>query len=212
MTAKTSIVGRAAGARETLWLSVRFGRENWLFELAPNDEHAIVVGNWRRAHVPINRREVAPIHFHLERDGDAIRLIPGYGNDVRVNGRLLIGSRLLEPRSCVEFAGLVAEVAFFSIESGVLAEVRPRGSEPRLDATCVAFPVDLTDTKAPPLPQPAGPERMGALCLSPPIKVRIEPVRPERGPLVRLLRAALRWFSRVRALRGVRRARRPVVA
>jgi hypothetical protein len=212
MTANSSIVGSAAGARETLWLSLRFGRENWLFELAPNDEHAIVVGNWRRAHVPINRREVAPIHFHFERDGDAIRLIPGYGNDVRVNGTLLIGSRLLEPRSCVEFAGLVVEVAFFSIESGVLAEVRPRGSEPRLDATCVAFPVDLTDTKAPPLPRPPAPERIGALCLSPPMNVRLERARPERWPFLGLLRAALRGFIGGRALRSVRRARRPVVA
>lgn len=200
MTAEHS-VEIVAAARESLWLSLRLGRENWLFELAPNDEHAIVVGNWRRAHVPINRREVAPIHFHFEREGGGIRLIPGYGNDVCVNGRPVSGPCVLGPRSVIAFAGLSVEVAFFSIESGVLASLEPRrtlrapeeAGRTRLASTCVAFPAALVS------------------CVARPIDVRIVNA-PERGMLRGLIDTARRWLGRLRRGRGMRRERPPLLA
>jgi hypothetical protein len=105
---------------QTLWLSLRLGHCNWLFELEPGDERAIVVGSLSRAQVRIGRPGVAPIHFHLEREGDAICLVPGYRDDLVVNERAVARPCLLEPRSIIQFSGLRLEVAFFTLDADSL--------------------------------------------------------------------------------------------
>lgn len=143
----------------TLWLSLRLGHQNWLFEFAPGDERAIVVGSFVRANVRIERRGVAPIHFHFEREGEHVQLMPGYRDELLVNGDAVHGAHLLAASSRIEFAGLTLEARCFGVESDLLLPVSSHvGSRherrPQLTAlpipdplsrTRVAFPAPLSD-------------------------------------------------------------------
>lgn len=102
---ETNDAGRDAFPPGTRWLRITFGESTWTFELEPTEERAIVVGSLLRAHVRVNLPNVAPVHFHFEREGDAIRLICAYGADVRVNGTAVSGAMTLGPLASVEFAG-----------------------------------------------------------------------------------------------------------
>jgi len=70
----------------TVWLRIHHENRVWTFKLAPDDERAIVVGSLLRAHVRIDRRDIAPVHPHFEREAAAVRLIPGYQSDLCVKG------------------------------------------------------------------------------------------------------------------------------
>lgn len=78
---------------------------SWTFALAPDVSRAIVVGSRADADVRIERPLVAPVHFHLEREGDAVLLVPGYGRGVQVNAQPVRGPVALEDAT-IEFSGL----------------------------------------------------------------------------------------------------------
>ena len=116
-----------SGARPaTLWLSLRLGQSNWLFDFVAGGERAVVVGRLANAHVRLDRRGVAPIHFHFEREGDSIRLIPGYGDELWLNGARVRGAQLLESTSHIEFSGLRLEAHIFALDSELVSPVSTR--------------------------------------------------------------------------------------
>jgi hypothetical protein len=116
-----------SGARPaTLWLSLRLGQSNWLFDFAPGGERAVVVGRLANAHVRLDRRGVAPVHFHFEREGDSIRLIPGYADELWLNGTRVRGAQLLESTSHLEFSGLRLEAHVFALDSELVSPVSTR--------------------------------------------------------------------------------------
>lgn len=185
----------------TLWLILRLGQSNWLFDFAPGHERAVVVGRNARANVRIERRGVAPIHFHFEREGEAIRLIPGYADELWVNGSRVRGAQILESASRIEFSGLRLEAHFFAIDSDLLLPVSARvdierarrGSRTALDipdpmsATRVAF---RTNSPPPlsvePLPNPAAPPLQGSAEVTPaPRALRTEQLKGEFQALSR---------------------------
>lgn len=113
----------APANRNTLWLSIRLARENWLFEIAPGEERAILVGSLLRAHVRIDRHDIAPVHFHFERERGQIRICPAYGADVRVNGARIAGPYELEAHATIAFAGLELELYVCDVEPNVLEQL-----------------------------------------------------------------------------------------
>lgn len=56
----------------SLWLEARLGESTWVFELAPTEDRAIVVGSLLRAHIRIDRKGIFPVHFHFERERDSV--------------------------------------------------------------------------------------------------------------------------------------------
>jgi hypothetical protein len=110
-------------SRHTLWLSIRLGRENWLFEIEPDEERAIVVGSLLRAHVRINRADIAPVHFHFERERERVRVCPAYGADLCVNGTRISGPYELEAHANIAFAGLDLEAYVCDVEPNVLEQL-----------------------------------------------------------------------------------------
>ncbi|MFZ5896836.1 MAG: FHA domain-containing protein [Myxococcota bacterium] len=109
--------------RHTLWLSLRLGGDNWLFEVEPDEERAIVVGSLLRAHVRVNRRDIAPVHFHFEREKDRMRVCPAYSADLYVNGTRISGPYELEDHATIAFAGLELEAYVCDIEPNILEQL-----------------------------------------------------------------------------------------
>ena len=104
----------------TLGLRLRLGERTWAFELGPGEERAIVVGCLFRAHVRIDRQGIAPVHFHFEREGNEIRLVPGYRSDLLINGAPVSGVRTLAGRSVIEFSGYQMEVEIIALVSAAM--------------------------------------------------------------------------------------------
>lgn len=110
----------------TLWLSIRSDAENWLFEIGPHEERAIVVGTLLRAHVRIDARGIKPVHLQFERDGNGLRVIPALGAEIHINGELAKSSQTLEPYARIEFSGLKLEAYVFDAEPDSLERLQLR--------------------------------------------------------------------------------------
>ncbi|HVY28791.1 MAG TPA: FHA domain-containing protein [Polyangiaceae bacterium] len=93
----------------TLWLVVDYESRAYIFELAPDVERAVVVGSLPRADVRVNALGIAPVHFHFEREGAQLLLVPTYDAEVRVNSRLVRGPQPIAGHALVEFAGVRLE-------------------------------------------------------------------------------------------------------
>ncbi|HKY34645.1 MAG TPA: hypothetical protein VJN18_01790 [Polyangiaceae bacterium] len=96
--------------KSPLWLEVRLDDTTWLFELKAGEERAVVVGSHNRADVRITRPGVASMHFHFEREDDAVLLVPGYQAALRLNSVKAPEPCSLEARATVEFSGISLEV------------------------------------------------------------------------------------------------------
>jgi hypothetical protein len=77
-----------------------------LFELGPSDLRAIVVGEVPGADVRVAGDYVPEIAFHLERDGDAVLLVPAYARDLQVDGVKVSSVCVLPWRSRISFSGV----------------------------------------------------------------------------------------------------------
>lgn len=95
----------------TFWLVVNHETRTYVFELAADAERAIVVGSLKRADVPVSGPGVAPVHFHFEREGQKLLLVPAYNAEVRVNSKLARGPQPISGHAVVEFADLRLEAA-----------------------------------------------------------------------------------------------------
>ena len=89
----------------TLIVDLSHDESSWTFALAPGSSRAIVVGSRADADVRLRNPLVAPMHFHLEREGDSVLLVPDYGRDVQLNGVPVRGPAALEDVT-IEFSGL----------------------------------------------------------------------------------------------------------
>lgn len=91
-------------AKRPLKLVVHFGCTYVAtLEFHPNALRAFTVGSGQFADVRVERREIAPIAFFLEREGDRIRLTKAYGDaSLRLGGRLVQRSELLTRRNTVQ--------------------------------------------------------------------------------------------------------------
>lgn len=94
----------------TLWLSVSSERRDWVFELGPDEARAIVVGSLQRAHIRLDHRGIAPVHFHFERDGASVHLVPAYGRELFANCARVAGPLELGQRTILEFSGIRLKV------------------------------------------------------------------------------------------------------
>jgi hypothetical protein len=98
----------------SLWLELEFEHTTRVFELAPEDDRAIVVGSLLRADVRVDRLGVKPVHFQFERVGNDLLLKPVYGSDVRISGTLVSEPHALLGSSLLEFAGARMRVRVLS--------------------------------------------------------------------------------------------------
>ena len=96
--------------KSPIWLEIRLDDTTWLFELKAGEERAVVVGSHPRADVRIGRPGVAAMHFHFEREDDAVLLIPGYQAALRVNSVKAPEPCRLDPRATIEFRGGSLEI------------------------------------------------------------------------------------------------------
>ena len=88
------------------------------FPLPPREERAIVVGSVAGADFRVSGLGVAPVQFHLERDGHEVLLIPAYAiADLRVNGARVSGPTPLDEHNVIEFCGVRLDAVVVDAES-----------------------------------------------------------------------------------------------
>lgn len=138
----------APSPQRSLWLEVHHDGRAHVFCCSPNEERAIVLGSLPRADIRVSGLGIAPVHFHFERDGDRIMLVPTYNAEVRVNAMLVRGPVPIPQHAVVEFAGI-------RIEALVRATPPERVDYPSLDipdresgiSYLAALPTDTQTTK-----------------------------------------------------------------
>lgn len=87
----------------TLLVELNTQRTVKTFAFLPNEERALTVGSDARAELRVTGAGVAPVQFHLERQGGIVCLIPAYGlTDLRVNTARVSGPIPLEERNVIE--------------------------------------------------------------------------------------------------------------
>lgn len=91
-----------------LRIAVECDARRYVFDLGPRDLRAIVIGEMTGADVRIKGSgyAVPEIACHLEREGDAIYLVPGYARDIQVDGVAITGVCVLPWHSRVSFSGV----------------------------------------------------------------------------------------------------------
>ena len=95
------------------------------FELASDDTRALTVGSLPRADLRIEAPGVAPVHFHLERDGNEVWIVPAYGaHDLRVDTARITGPKCIDGRAVIEFAGIRVDVRVVHRDSVVIRNHR----------------------------------------------------------------------------------------
>lgn len=109
---KTSTSEQATST--SLWLELSLAERRWLFELKSGDDRAIVVGSDVNSDVLVVRPGVGSTHFHFERAGDAILLVPGYRAALRVNAVRAVEPLPLPPRATIELLNLSLEAVTHS--------------------------------------------------------------------------------------------------
>lgn len=132
----------------SLWLEVHHDGRTHVFCCAPNEERAIVLGSLPRADIRVSGLGIAPVHFHFERQGDRIMLVPTYNAEVRVNAMLVRGPVPIPQHAVVEFSGI-------RIEALVRVIPPERADYPSLDipdresgiSYLAALPTDTQTTK-----------------------------------------------------------------
>lgn len=138
----------APSPQRSLWLEVHHDGRSHVFCCAPNEERAIVLGSLPRADIRVSGLGIAPVHFHFERNGDRIMLVPTYNAEVRVNAILVRGPVPIPQHAVVEFAGI-------RLEALVRATPPERVDYPSLDipdresgiSYLAALPTDTQTTK-----------------------------------------------------------------
>jgi len=88
----------------SIYIELTASGASHVVEFPPAEERAFVVGSTERASLRVSGVGVAPVQFHLEREDDAIWLIPAYGiADLTVNAISVLGPTPLAERSVIEF-------------------------------------------------------------------------------------------------------------
>jgi hypothetical protein len=138
----------ALSPQRSLWLELHHDGRTQVFCFAPDEERAIVLGSLPRADIRVARPGISPVHFHFEREGDRIILVPTYNAEVRVNSMLVQGPVPIPKHALFEFSGI-------RIEAFVCSTPPERVDYPSLDildresgiSYLAALPTDTQTTK-----------------------------------------------------------------
>jgi len=110
--------GETQAIHPPLWLEISVARTNRVFLVRAEDERAIVVGSLLRADVHLPQQGVAPVHFHFEREGDRIWLVPTYRAELRVNSARISEPCPIVDRATIEFLGLSLQAVVHEKDPG----------------------------------------------------------------------------------------------
>lgn len=92
-------------AGESIWLELVLDGTSQTFELCADEMRAVAVGSLPGADLRVNRPGVAPLHFHIEREGSTLWIVPAYGSaDLRLDTQRLLGPRPIRGRAVIEFS------------------------------------------------------------------------------------------------------------
>jgi hypothetical protein len=94
-----------------LRIVVSFDTRTSVFELGPDDLRAIVVGEMAGADVRVSGDQMPEIAFHLDRERDAIHLVPAGVRDLQVDGVPVSSVCVLPWRSRISFSGVHVTVS-----------------------------------------------------------------------------------------------------
>lgn len=138
----------ALSPQRSLWLEVHHDGRTQVFCFAPDEERAIALGSLPRADIRVARPGISPVHFHFEREGDRIILVPAYNAEVRVNSILVQRPVPLPEHALLQFSGI-------RIEAFVRSTSPERVDYPSLDipdresgiSYLAALPTDTQTTK-----------------------------------------------------------------
>lgn len=156
------------------------------FEFGANDDRAFVVGSIPQADLRLARDGVPPVAFHLEREGDAIYLTPGYGTELCVNAQLATRRTELTHAAVLEFQNITLKARIYSkrplseppYARTTQEHVRAFLFDQPLDSETVRYSVSRLEIapEFPPSPVnvsvPRPPQAPPASTLSPPLQVQ----------------------------------------
>jgi len=95
---------------DSLWLELSMDGRAQAFELYADETRAVAVGSLPRADFRIDRPGVAPVQFHIEREGGELWIVPAYSShELRVDTARIAGPRRIERRAMIEFCGVRME-------------------------------------------------------------------------------------------------------
>jgi hypothetical protein len=94
-----------------LRIAVSVDNRTSVFELGPDDPRAIVVGEIGGADVRVSGDQMPEIAFHLEREEEAVHLVPAGARDLEVDGVSVSSVCVLPWRSRISFSGVHVTVS-----------------------------------------------------------------------------------------------------
>jgi len=113
-------------AGDSYYLELSLDGKAHKFELGSMESRAVTVGSLPGVDLHIDRPGVAPVHFHLERDGASVWIVPAYGSgDLRLHGVPVNGPCALTTHGVIEFANLELIVSVNSpLSTGSTGSIR----------------------------------------------------------------------------------------
>lgn len=102
---------------KSLWLELRICGESRAFEFKSDELRAVAVGSLYSTDLRIDRPGVAPVQFHIEREDNALWIVPAYnGHALRVDTVRVTGPLRIDGRAVVEFAGVRIHVKLLDVD------------------------------------------------------------------------------------------------
>lgn len=135
-------------SRRPLWVELTGEGRVHVFELRPGDERAILVGSLPLADVAFTDPGVAPVEFHLEREGDHVCLVPAYGARVEVDAVPLSRPRHITGRANIAFGNHVLRARVLYDPPTELAGAWPGGPNDTIQASMRFDALDVEDPDA----------------------------------------------------------------
>lgn len=118
---------------ELLILEIRVRGLSHKFELA-GEERAVTVGSAASADLRLNEPGVAPVHFHFEREGDEVWLIPtASAGRLRLNAARVHGKCRVRRRSVLNCGGIAVDVRVVQNSKGDSTWLATHASELVMD-------------------------------------------------------------------------------
>jgi hypothetical protein len=112
-------------ANESIWLDLRLDGVSHEFEFKADELRAVAVGSLLSADLRIDRPGVAPVQFHIEREGKALWIVPAYdGHVLRLDTARVTGPQRLDSHAVIEFAGVRLHANLLDVD---LAQTSGRG-------------------------------------------------------------------------------------
>ena len=114
-------------AVESMWLEICLDGASHCFEMKSDEACAVTVGSSNGSDVVVECPRVAPIQFYIERQKNALWIVPAYNSsDLRVNTAPICGPNRIGGYTVIEFAGIRVHASLLDAEV-----VMARSSSPR---------------------------------------------------------------------------------